>query len=150
MTTNLRHGGRDVSPPRLGRNDGAVLDALRATSAHPTAAAIEDAVRRTHPRIGRATVYRALARLEAAGLILEVGRDALGCHYDARTERHDHAICVACGRVLDLPASARMAEILPAQALAALIEAARAAGLAAVTYEVRLYGRCIACGGTPS
>jgi Fe2+ or Zn2+ uptake regulation protein len=71
-----------------------------------------------------------------------VGRDALGRHYDARTDRHDHAVCVACGRVLDLPSAS---ETLPPTTFAALAEAAHWAGLDATTYEIRLYGRCAEC-----
>lgn len=131
----------------LGRHDSAVLDALRATAAHPTAAQVYDAVRTRYPRIGQATVYRALTRLLAAGLVVDVGRDALGRHYDARTERHDHAICVACGRVCDLPtqpASLAPASLAP-EVLAPLTVAARQVGMRVTSYEVRLYGVCAAC-----
>lgn len=131
----------------LGRHDRAVLDALRATTRHPTAAQVYDEVRARYPRVGQATVYRALTRLLAAGLVVDVGRDALGRHYDARTDRHDHAICTACGRVFDLPAGTQGAEggSLPTEVLAPLAEAARRAGVRPVSYEVRLYGLCAAC-----
>jgi Fe2+ or Zn2+ uptake regulation protein len=123
------------------RHDDAVLAALRATTTHPTAAELYDAVRLTHPRIGRATVYRALQRLEAAGLAAEVARDSFGRHYDARVDRHDHAVCCACGRVLDVLTPAT----LPDAVLAPLVQAARAHGIAVTSYEIRLYGRCAAC-----
>ena len=126
---------------RLRRHDEAVLQALRDARTHPTAAALYDNVRRAHPRIGRATVYRALQRLEAAGLAVEVGRDNFGRHYDARVERHDHAVCSACGRVIDL----LDARSLPDETLAPLMEIARRAGFAPGTYEIRVYGHCAAC-----
>lgn len=134
---------RPAATARLGRHDREVLACLRACATHPTAAELYTAVRERHPHIGQATIYRALARLEAAGLVAEVGRDALGRHYDARTERHDHAICVACGGVRDLPSAG---EALPAALFAGLAEAARRAGVEATSYEIRLYGRCAACG----
>lgn len=126
----------------LGRHDRAVLDALRATTAHPTAAQLYGTVRARFPRVGQATVYRALARLLAAGLVVDVGRDALGRHYDARTDRHDHAICAACGWVCDLPAQANS---LPPEVLAPLIAAGRQVGMRVTSYEVRLYGLCATC-----
>ena len=132
---------RGATARRLAPHDDAVLAALRETACHPTAGELYDAVRRRYPHMGRATVYRALQRLEAAGLAVEVGRDSLGRHYDARTDRHDHAICTGCGRVLDiLPA-----DDLPPDLLAGLAQLARAAGVDVETYEIRLYGRCTAC-----
>ncbi len=131
---------------RLRRHDNAVLQALRAARTHPTAAALYDEVRLEHPRIGRATVYRALQRLEAAGLAVEVGRDSFGRHYDAHVERHDHAVCSICGQVIDL----LDVRTLPDETLAPLMEIARRAGFAAGTYEIRLYGRCATCQGLAS
>lgn len=136
-------GSRPMSMAEsLRRHDRAVLDALRATNTHPTAAQLYDAVRARFPRIGQATVYRALTRLLAAGLAVDVGRDALGRHYDARVDRHDHAICTGCGRVFDLP---EMSQSLPPEVLADLTAAARRAGVRVTTYEVRLHGICSAC-----
>lgn len=141
--------GRDAAPGAgevarpLPPHDAAVLAALREAACHPTAAQLYEAVRLRYPSMGRATVYRALQRLEAAGLAVEAGRDSLGRHYDARTERHDHAICTRCGRVLDLDSAP--ADALPAALLAVLAERARAVGMAMKTYEIRLYGRCAAC-----
>lgn len=130
------------SSDALGQHDRAVLAALRATDTHPTAAQLYEEVRARYPRIGQATVYRALTRLLGAGLAVDVGRDALGRHYDARTDRHDHAVCSACGRVLDLPATS---EGLPPEVLAQLTEAAGRVGMRIATYEVRLYGLCPSC-----
>ncbi|HLJ80115.1 MAG TPA: transcriptional repressor [Ktedonobacterales bacterium] len=144
MTSGLPARAEDVGDTgarALAPHDNAVLAALRETACHPTAGEVYDAVRRRYPHMGRATVYRALQRLEAAGLAVEVGRDSLGRHYDARTDRHDHAICTECGRVLDiLPGND-----LPPDLLAGLTALARDAGVAVDTYEVRLYGRCAAC-----
>lgn len=143
-----RTTAEDVAEPvqaarRLRRHDDAVLRALRGTRTHPTAAALYDEVRRAHPRVGRATVYRALQRLESAGLAVEVGRDNFGRHYDAHVERHDHAICSTCGKVIDLLDT----RSLPDDTLAPLMEIARQAGFATGTYEIRLYGRCATCQG---
>lgn len=122
-------------------NETLVLEALRATDQHPTAGELYDAVRLVRPRIGRATVYRALQRLEAAGRAIQVSRDSLGRRYDARVERHDHCVCSGCGRVLDV----RLPLPIPPTALDELTEIAARSGFAASTFELRLYGRCAEC-----
>jgi Fur family ferric uptake transcriptional regulator/Fur family peroxide stress response transcriptional regulator len=118
-----------------------VLAALRAATNHPTAAEVYDLMRPEHPRLGRATVYRALAALAAAGLAVEVARDALGRHYDARTTPHDHAVCTICGALLDVD---RPSRALPDDFLAAAI----ARGHEVQGFAVRYYGRCAACRAT--
>lgn len=122
-------------------NETLVLEALRATDQHPTAGELYDAVRFLRPRIGRATVYRALQRLEAAGLAIEVSRDSLGRRYDARVERHDHCVCSGCGRVLDVA----LPVTIPDMAFDQLAEIAARSGFRASTFELRLYGRCAEC-----
>lgn len=122
----------------LGAHALAVLETLRGTPQHPTAACLYDDVRRQHPRLGRATVYRALAALEAAGLVVEAWRDGVGRHYDARTDPHDHAICVACGAVTDID---RPADRLPS----GYIHAAERSGFTIRRFEVRYHGLCSAC-----
>jgi Fe2+ or Zn2+ uptake regulation protein len=121
----------------LNTNARAVLDVLQATDRHPTALEVYEVVRRVRPRIGLATVYRILHQLAEQGVISAIGRDA-ECRYDARTHRHDHAICTVCGALLDVPIDIR----LPTEALQA---AAYAAGIELNSHEVRIYGRCVNC-----
>jgi Fur family transcriptional regulator, peroxide stress response regulator len=123
---------------RVGAHARAVLETLRASRQHPTAAELFDDVRRAYPRLGQATVYRALAALEAAGLVVEAWRDETGRHYDARTDAHDHAVCTVCGRVSDVE---RPPVALPPDYTAA---AARS-GHDVTSYEVRYYGVCADC-----
>jgi Fe2+ or Zn2+ uptake regulation protein len=122
----------------LSTNARAVLDVLRAAKNHPTALDVHETVRQTRPRIGLATVYRILHQLTAQGLIKELGRSDECCRYDARTQRHDHAICTTCGALFDIP----MTISLPGEALQG---AAQAAGVELTSYEVRIYGHCSAC-----
>ena len=122
----------------LSTNARAVLDMLHAAKNHPTALDVHETVRQTRPRIGLATVYRILHQLTGQGLIKELGRSDECCRYDARTQRHDHAICTTCGALFDIS----MTIGLPDEALQ---EAAQAAGFELASYEVRIYGRCSAC-----
>lgn len=122
----------------LNENARAVLGVLREASNHPTALEVYEQVRVLRPRIGMATVYRILHQLSELGLIRELGRDAESCRYDARTVRHDHAICTVCGALLDIPEEIA----LPQEAL---LKAAQAAGIELDTHEIRLFGRCATC-----
>ena len=122
----------------LNTNARAVLDILQSTTSHPTALDIYEAVRRVRPRIGLATVYRILHQLTEQGFIKELGGNECS-RYDARTARHDHAICTACGALLDIPVEIGISN-------ETLQTAAQAAGIELGAYEVRLYGRCSACG----
>src|SRR5436305_3077711 len=91
----------------LNTNARAVLDILQASTQHPTALDVYEAVRKLRPRIGLATVYRVLHQLTEQGLIKELGGN--GCsRYDARTTRHDHAICTECGALVDIPVDIRV------------------------------------------
>lgn len=130
-----------VTNERAPDNETLVLEALRATDQHPTAGDLYDAVRLRQPRIGRATIYRALQRLEASGLAVEVARDSFGRRYDARVERHDHCVCSRCGRVLDVT----LPTTVPAATFAQLAEIAARSGFAASKFELRLHGRCADC-----
>ena len=77
-----------------------ILDCLRKTKAHPSAAQISEQLRGSG--ISRATVYRNLAQLRARGEIVSVGVVDGFERFDACTEPHAHFICRRCGAVLDV------------------------------------------------
>lgn len=122
----------------LNTNARAILSIVQESDNHPTALEVYEQVRKVRPRIGLATVYRVLHQLAEAGRIKELGRDVEGCRYDGHVERHDHAICVKCGALLDIPVDVGVSS-------EALKAAADAAGVVLASYEVRLYGLCAAC-----
>lgn len=123
---------------KLNANAQAVLEVLRISGNHPTALDVYEAVRQSRPRIGLATVYRILHQLTEQGLIKELEHGGECARYDARTSRHDHAICTSCGALLDIPMEIR----LPDEALQA---AAKASGIELASHEVRIYGQCASC-----
>jgi Fe2+ or Zn2+ uptake regulation protein len=123
---------------KLNINSQAVLDTVYAAHNHPTALEIYEAVKRVRPHIGLASVYRILHHLVERGYIKEVGRSDESCRYDGNVSRHDHAVCIVCGALLDIPVEI----ILPQEVLQV---AAQAAGIELGSHEVRLYGRCSSC-----
>jgi len=120
---------------RLTRPRQMILDVVRATDAHPTAAFVYRRVRRRLPRVSLATVYRNLRMLAAEGFLAERA-DTAGMRFDGNTGPHDHFTCLACGRIYDVPARAdrAMRRRLPART-----------GLEILEQRTEYYGRCGAC-----
>ena len=124
----LRARGLRLTVPRR-----LILDAVRATDAHPTAAFVYGRVRRRLPRVSLATVYRNLRRLAAEGFLLERA-DARGMRFDGNLVRHDHFTCLQCGRIYDVPARRAGGGRMPARA-----------GFEVLNQRIEFYGRCAAC-----
>lgn len=80
-----------------------VLDAVLASSSHPTADEIFAAVRATDPKVSRGTVYRNLNLLSEEGAILHIKTPG-GSRFDKTVEPHTHLACTGCGRVIDAEA----------------------------------------------
>ncbi len=95
---------------KLTRQREAVLQVIRGREDHPTANDIFAAARRRLPGISYATVYNSLRFLKEAGLVHEIKFGDSASRYDRETDRHDHAICSQCGRLVDfdLPQAAEL------------------------------------------
>ena len=122
---------------RLTPQRRAVLDVLRTCDDHPTAADVLDRVRKQHPGIGAATVYRSLALLVEAGEALELNLgDGASARYDGNTSHHDHVVCIDCGRAVDVARNS------PTPNVAGL---ARRTGFSITGYDLQFHGRCPDC-----
>jgi Fur family transcriptional regulator, peroxide stress response regulator len=95
----LEAAGWRCTPQRL-----AVYDQLAFSLDHPTAEEIFQAVRIKIPKIGLATVYKALEALVAIRAVtrLTTGDGADSARYDARSDEHYHFRCLRTGTVHDL------------------------------------------------
>jgi len=89
---------------RCTRQREALYDALRATTAHPTAEELLDSLGGKSADLSLATVYNTLDALEHAGLVrrLPSRRGNAPARYDADVTSHVH-VSTADGRVIDLP-----------------------------------------------
>ena len=79
-----------------------ILDIINASSDHLTAEGVFSIARQHLPSIAIGTVYRNLGILADSGAIRRVpvcGAD----RYDKAGVPHDHAECVCCGRLFDIP-----------------------------------------------
>src|ERR1044071_1754227 len=90
-----------TEPEKLTRQRQAVLDVIRGREDHPTANDIFAAARRRLPGISYATVYNSLRFLKEAGLVHEIKFGDSASRYDRETDRHDHALCNECGKLVD-------------------------------------------------
>ena len=94
----LTAAGERVTRQRL-----LVADALAAHGRQITAQDLYDRLRRREPRLGRATVFRTLEALVAAGVARRLEQDGHVYGYVAcRPEHHHHLACDRCGRVEEI------------------------------------------------
>ena len=126
----LRARGKRLTRPRR-----LILDLVRGTDAHPSAAVVYREVRRHLPRVSLATVYRNLRMLAAEGLLSERA-EVGGTRFDGNTDPHDHFTCVACGRIYDVP---------PLGARRVAPRATFRPGFEVHGQRIEFYGRCDTC-----
>jgi Fur family peroxide stress response transcriptional regulator len=76
-----------------------IYDILSAAQDHPTAAEIIEKLKAGGYQFAYATVYNTLKYLTEEGLIHELKLEGDASRYDARTEDHQHILCMSCGKV---------------------------------------------------
>jgi len=121
---------------RLTRYRKVVLELLRSTETHPTAAEIHRLVKRRRPGVAYATIYNSLNWLEQKGFIRRVDFVEAATRYDPIVERHDHLVCDHCGALKDVWLK------LPAQMLG---RAVRGEGFRIERHRTELFGLCGEC-----
>ena len=129
-------GKSRLGEPVLTRQRRVVLDVVQSGDTHPTASEVFAAARKLMPAISFATVYNSLRYLKQAGLVREVAFGSGASRYDRETDRHDHAICSACGTLVDFDLPGTV-ELIPA--------AARASRFKAESVHLTLVGLCEQC-----
>lgn len=86
---------------RRGGARTAVVEALATHDCAVTALELDDELRRRRPRVGRASIYRALEQFEELGLVSRIELTRGTAAYE-RIEpdghHHHHAICRNCGK----------------------------------------------------
>ena len=122
--------------PALTRQRRVVFDVVRSGDHHPTAAEVFEAARQSLPGISFATVYNSLRYLRDQGLVREIAFGNGASCYDRETDRHDHALCSACGKLVDFD--------LPGT-VALTGAAARASHFRAESVHLTLVGLCPKC-----
>ncbi len=127
-----QHGGRVTTARRA-----VVATLLDKHAEHLSADDVAALVQRDHPEVHLTTVYRTLEALEGLGVVRHVHLGHGPSTYHLAAEAHHHAVCDACGTVLELPA-----DLFDAVAE----RVAREAGFVLATPHFALGGRCATCG----
>jgi Fur family peroxide stress response transcriptional regulator len=95
-----KEAGLKVTPQRI-----AIYREIASRNDHPSAEELFESLKNKMEGISLTTVYRTLASLEKAGLVVRVPTLKDKVHYDARVEPHSHFICVKCGAIHDIDIS---------------------------------------------
>ena len=111
----------------------AILQILRESEGHLTAEEIFARAKTRFPGMAFATVYNNLHALEEAGAVLRIRTVEGPDVYDKTPTPHDHALCTACGRVIDVDTGDMLSEF-----------SART-GLRVQSYDLLLHVLCADC-----
>lgn len=128
----LQRAGQRLTPQRM-----AIADALARTGKEATVQELYEQVRRRHPYIGRATVFRAVDMLVDAGLAQRLERPGhVSAYVWCAPGHHHHLICTTC----------RAVEELDETAVAPLLETiAKRRGFRVDHAALDFYGECRDC-----
>jgi Fur family transcriptional regulator, peroxide stress response regulator len=126
---------------RCTRQRRALYEALRATTAHPTADQLYRDVAPRMKGMSLATVYNTLDAFVEAGLALKLAGARGSARYDATVSNHVHTRCEVCGKVGDVPVD--LGETLLTRLPPELVKQIEAAlGFEIHEIRVELIGRC--------
>ncbi len=78
-----------------------ILEVLRSTDTHPTAAWVYDRLKFEFPSLSLGTVYRNLTILEEQGSVVRIASGSTFDRYDAVVTPHTHFRCLMCGGLYD-------------------------------------------------
>jgi Fe2+ or Zn2+ uptake regulation protein len=104
MLAELKRAGLKLTPQRI-----AVVRELGGDETHPTAHELFERLRPSFPTMSFATVYNTLGALAEHGLLRSIRLGSV-TRFDPNTSSHHHAVCDACGVIVDLPAEAPPAQ----------------------------------------
>ena len=103
---------------------------------HPTAQRIYDEVKKVHPTVSLATVYKTLQILTEQGLIQELDLPESQARFDSCVELHINLVCLQCGRIQDFDDSAAREMVERVTAKAEFTQTGQ---------RIDIYGMCKTC-----
>jgi Fur family transcriptional regulator, peroxide stress response regulator len=96
ISNKLNDKGLKVTPQRI-----AIFEAIIKLNNHPTVENIIEYIRKNHPNISVATVYKVLDALVENDLIKKVKTEKDIMRYDAIVENHHHIYCSDSEKIID-------------------------------------------------
>ena len=127
----LNSSGLKATNQRLG-----ILEVLEMTG-HSTIDEIYSIVRKKHPAISLATVYKNVDIMVEKGVLVEVPVAGMKSHYEIKKHDHIHLICQECGSVTDEPIDS-----VPVKELENI---AKRDDFSLSSSQINLYGICHEC-----
>ena len=119
------------------RKREAILQKIRGSHIHPTAAWVSQELKNEYPDLSLGTVYRNLTRFKEDGTIRSLGVINGQEHFDGELNAHDHFLCMECGQILDLARPAFLEESIE--------HLEKTGNLVVRSYDLLLRGTCPAC-----
>lgn len=95
-------GNAHIKTAGLTKQRKVVLEVIQDAKEHLTANEIFESSKKLLPTISFATVYNSLRYLKDEGYIAEKNFGNGASRFDRLTERHDHAVCNNCGKLVDI------------------------------------------------
>ena len=115
-----------------------ILNVFLNVKGHVTSDEIYSLVRKRYPRVGYATVYRAMKVISEAGIAdgINFGDGATRYEPMYRHKHHDHLVCLKCGKFLEVvsPQIERLQE-----------QMAKRHGFVMTSHRLLMYGTCKEC-----
>ncbi len=129
----LRRNGKLYSKQRE-----QILDIFLKTEKHPTINDLYDLVRKKHPQIGLATVYRTMRVICDAGLARETdfGGGIRRFEHKHEHQHHHHLVCLKCGKIIEIT-SGKIEEIQK--------QLAKKHGFTITRNTMEIFGICKTC-----
>jgi Fur family peroxide stress response transcriptional regulator len=93
----LRSKGYKATPQRI-----AICRIALNSKAHPSAQQVYDEVKKIHPTVSLATVYKTLEILKDLDLVQELNFPEGQARFDSNMNPHMNLICLKCGIITDL------------------------------------------------
>jgi Fur family peroxide stress response transcriptional regulator len=93
----LRSKGYKATPQRI-----AICRIALNSRAHPSAQQVYDEVKKIHPTVSLATVYKTLEVLRDLDLVQEINFPKGQARFDSYMNPHINLICLKCGSITDL------------------------------------------------
>ena len=110
-----------------------ILDAVKHLENHPTADEIYLYLKKDHPRLSLATVYRNLNQFATEGRIRKVSVPGDSDRFDATMDVHEHFYCETCGLIHDVQIPGLEAQLL------------NHPSMKITDYKLMLFGECEHC-----
>jgi len=130
----LRSKGYKATPQRI-----AICRIALNSRAHPSAQQVYDEVKKSHPTVSLATVYKTLEVLRDLDLVQEINFPKGQTRFDSYMNPHINLICLKCGNITDLD-DVTVKEITRKVAMATKFKP--------TGQRVDVYGICQKCSGT--